>query len=287
MEISVPAVATATVPPPIGGSSACVTPSAVGSRLPHSLPGPGLAASAHPGLVRKIATCGTRTPPLLRKKARKAARRKLLGVLPQMKRLALIHNLYAVCVTLTYEDEHTHQAQDLSKFLQRLRAQIRRLYPDVPLLYLSSLDRTAHGSTLDGILHYHLLIWLPRGFRLEHDRLARWWPHGSTWNECCRNLRDWVRYITKATSAMFPKGARLYGYGGLDRAGKYSISRSSWPIWVKRLIPYGEHAKRVAGGGWVHMETGLWFESPWQWSPRGIRLKPGPGWWVGHPVFRR
>ncbi len=287
MEISVPSVAIAAVSPPIGGSSACATPTAPSSRLPHSLLGPGPAASARPELVKKIKTSGTSAPTPRPKKPRKAARRKFLTVLSQMKRLARAHDLHAVCLTLTYKTAHTHQAKDLSRFLQRLRMQIQRLYPGVPLLYLSSLDRAEPDSTLDGMLHYHLLIWLPRRFKLEHDRLARWWPHGSTWTESCRNLRDWVHYITKPTSARFPKNARLYGYGGLDLAGKYAVGRSGWPIWLKRLIPYGEHAKRAAGGGWIHIETGLWFESPWQWTPRGIRLKMGPGWWVGHPIFSR
>ncbi|WP_424654505.1 rolling circle replication-associated protein [Castellaniella sp.] len=287
MEISVPAVAIAAVQPPIGGSSACAIPTATSCRLPPSLPGPGIATSVCAVLVKKIKISGTHTPASPRKKARKAARRKLLGVLPQMKRLAPIHNLYAVCLTLTYRDAVTHQAKDLSRFLQRLRLQVRRLHPGTPLPYLSSFDRAEHGSIVDGLLHYHLVLWLPRGFRLEHDRLERWWPHGSTWTERCKNLRDWVHYITKPTSAIFPKGSHLYGYGGLDQTGKYAIGRSGWPIWLKRLIPYGEHAKRATGGGWVHIETGLWLESPWQWTPHGITFKPGPGWWIGSPVFKR
>lgn len=288
MEISAPTVAMATVPPPIGGSIACITPTASSGRLPHPLPGSGTRALARPELVKGIETSGTRRTLLpLRKKARKAARRKLLAVLPQVKRLARAHDLYAVCLTLTYKAAHMHQARDLSKFLKRVRAQIQRLYPGVPFPYLSSLDRAERDSTLDGMLHYHLVLWLPRGFRLEHDRLARWWSHGSTWTERCRNLRNWVCYITKATSAVFPAGARLYGYGGLDLAGKYAVGRSGWPVWLTRLIPYGEHARRMVGGGWVHMETGAWFESPWQWTPRGIRLKAGSGWWIGHPAFKR
>lgn len=235
-----------------------------------------------PELVKKITTSGASVAITPTKKRRTAARRKFRPVLRAQRRMARAHNLYAVSITLTYVDDRTHQSKDLSALMQAIRAYVRRRVPGVPVSYLWTLDR---GD--GGVLHYHLLIWLPRDVSLPPDRLEKWWTpgRGSTWRARTKKPSCWVRYITKPTAARFPKGARLYGYGGLDDAGRLSVQRAGWPRWLQRLIPAGEHAKRLSGAGWVHLETGSIYESPYVWTPRGVKLKPIlPLWWVLMPT---
>ncbi|CAM5199368.1 hypothetical protein CDEF62S_03618 [Castellaniella defragrans] len=204
-------------------------------------------------------------------RSRPAARRKLKAALGEQRRIARELGLEAICVTLTYRPDEAHAPRDLSAFRAALFAQVRRSHPSlkIPLPYLWVLDRGGVGEVKDdlvttGVLHYHLLLWVPRGFPLR-ERLARWWPHGSTWHERCKCPQDWTSYMTKATRATFPKGSRLYGCGGLDDTGKLAVARAGWPRWLLRHIPRGERAKRIAGVGWVHVETGELYESPYVW----------------------
>lgn len=245
---------------------------------PASSLGPGAKGSVEPLAGRSdspalVATTKgehhARLMPKLR--SRPAARRKLQAALTEQRRIAREYGLEAICMTLTYRTGADYAPRDLSKFRAVVFAQIKRSYPTlkIPLPYLWVLDRGSLGkmkgsSLTTGVLHYHLLLWVPRGFPLR-ERLARWWPHGSTWHERCKCPQDWTSYMTKATRATFPKGSRLYGCGGLDDTGKLAVARAGWPRWLLRHIPRGERAKRIAGAGWVHVETGELYESPYVW----------------------
>ena len=103
-------------------------------------------------------------------------------------------------------------------------------------------------------LHYHFIVWLPRGHKLNQAKLSSFWPWGSTWLEICRSVGAWARYMAKFNSvAKLPRGARLFGYGGLDEIGKMAVSRAGLPRWLLALLPVGHGGSRYAGGGWVDM----------------------------------
>lgn len=123
-------------------------------------------------------------------------------------------------------------------------------------------------------VHYHLILWLPRGYVLDHAKLAKWWPWGSTWLETCRSVKAWGRYMAKFDStAKLPKGARLYGYGGLDEVGKTAVLRAGLPLWLQALLPAGHRACRCPGGGWADAVTGEIYRSPYVWTPWGAVLR--------------
>lgn len=211
-------------------------------------------------LVKKIETSAASL-----KKRVCPCRKKLKAVTKEHRRIAKANGLFAVAATLTYARESDCCAKHITRFLNCLRSKLKR--QGHQLLYAWVLERA-------GALHYHLALWLPRGFKLDSAELAKWWPWGSTWIQGCRKVSAWIHYISKCNCKKdLPKGARVFGCGGLDAQGKQTTQYAMFPRWLKAVVPPGAKVKRVAKVGWINMETGEVYESPWIWTPRGCRLK--------------
>jgi hypothetical protein len=170
----------------------------------------------------------------------------------------------AVALTLTYRDNDQFAKAHITRFINCLRTKLKRM--GHTLAYVWVLERAT-------ALHYHLTLWLPYGFKLTHESLKSWWPWGSTWVEACHSVRAWGRYIRKTEDkANLPPKARLFGYGGLDLAGKEQVFIASLPYWLKLVLQSGAKVKR-AFGAWVDMLTGEIFSCPWIWTGRGFMLR--------------
>jgi hypothetical protein len=214
-------------------------------------------------LVRKTGTSATSSG-----KRKNAGRKKLNHIIEEQTRYAKVANLRAVAMTLTYENATEFLSKHISEFLGRLRRTLKRMGHGLPYAWV--LERASH-------LHYHLLLWLPRGYTLDLVKLSKWWPFGSTWVQSCRSVKAWGRYMAKFNSiAQLPKGARLYGYGGLDQDGKLAVSRAALPRWLLALAPAGHRVRRCPDGGWVDIATGEIYCSPYRWTPWGAVLKARP-----------
>lgn len=212
-------------------------------------------------LVKKIET----SPATSCRKRRNAARKKLKRVIQEQQRYAKTNGFRAVALTLTYRNAELFSAKHISAFLDTLRRALKRLGHVMPYAWV--LESGSH-------VHYHLILWLPCGFTLSYAKLAKWWPWGSTWLEFCRSVKAWACYICKFDSIFkLPKGARVYGYGGLDEPGRLAISRAGWPRWLRALLPVGHRARRISGRGWVDVQTGEIYSSPYVWTPWGARLR--------------
>lgn len=212
-------------------------------------------------LVRKTVT----SPASSSRKRKNTARKKLNRVITEQRRYSKVAGLRAVAVTLTYGNAAAFSRKHISTFLDRVRSALKRRGHIMPYAWV--LECASH-------LHYHLILWLPRGYVLAPAYLCKWWPWGSTWVESCRSVKAWCRYMAKFNStAKLPKGARLYGYGGLDDAGKTAVSRAALPRWLLVLLPSGHRASRFPGRGWVDIETGEIYRSPYVWTPWGAVLK--------------
>ena len=211
-------------------------------------------------LVNKIET----SPATALRKRKNSARKKLRSIIKEQKRYAKTAKLRAVALTLTYRDAKHFSKKHISGFLDRLRRALKRRGHIAPYAWV--LERASQ-------LHYHLILWIPHGYTLDPAKVLKWWPWGSSWVEACRNVTAWGRYIAKFDSAAkVPRGARLYGYGGLDDKGKLAISRNTCPRWLLALLPAGHRARRCRGGGWVDMTTGEIHRSPYKWTPWGAVL---------------
>ena len=116
-----------------------------------------------------------------------------------------------------------------------------------------------------GAMHYHILIWLPKGLTLPMPDKQGWWPHGWTKIEWARNPVGYMaKYSSKGDGPVnFPKGARIHGCGGL-RGEQLQESRF-WkrPTWLRDVTRINQTIRRRAGAGWFDLESGQEYQSPW------------------------
>ena len=117
-----------------------------------------------------------------------------------------------------------------------------------------------------GAVHYHAIIWWPSRLFMPNPDDAGWWPHGSSNVKRARHAVAYLaKYASKGTpeGEQFPKGLRLHGCRGLPVSPR---RRRAWllrPKWLRVLTTPDMHLDRAPGGGWVDVETGEFFLSPW------------------------
>jgi hypothetical protein len=170
-------------------------------------------------------------------------------------------------LTLTYRDVDGFIPRHVSELLNRIRGWLDRRGQELYYVWVAELQQR-------GALHYHLVIWLPRGLTLPKPDKQGWWPHGSTRIEWARNPIGYlIKYTTKFDSKFgLPKGARLHGAGGFDAASKQIRQWLNLPTWLKRLAGIGSAFVRVKGCGLVERDTGVCMQSPWRVSCSGGRV---------------
>lgn len=170
---------------------------------------------------------------------------------------------YTCMVTLTYRDGVEWQPGHVRAYLAAVRSWWRRTFPQSgrPLRYVWVAELTQRG-----VMHYHVIFWLPAGVLMPKADVRGWWPHGYTRTEAVRSP---VAYVTKYASkvdnvAGFPKGARLYGIAGL-RESRPVMRWWALPVWARELFGVRCGAGRVPGGG-IGPKYGEARSSPWEVS---------------------
>lgn len=216
------------------------------------------------GLVKKIET--SRSSRNI--KGTKQCRKSLMATTQEHQRYARSHDLRAVSLTLTYAEPKHYSSKHISDFLEPQRSAMRR--KKLKLCYIWRLERSP-----DGLLHYHVMLWLKRGEKITKPCLEQRWPYGCTQIEATRSPSAWTKYISKCSklSGHLPKGARGYGRGGLDEAGTQAVRRALFPLWLKKRVPVTESAKRVKNLGWVNTVSGEVLISPYIWTGSGCVLR--------------
>jgi hypothetical protein len=116
---------------------------------------------------------------------------------------------YSACLTLTYAPSHRWDRRDVSRFLNALRGYYKRRGWRFIYFWVAELQQR-------GAVHYHLIVFIPRSHKLPFP--DRWWRKGIT-NICAvrRFAKYLAKYLQKGSQGelKFPKGLRLFGYGGL------------------------------------------------------------------------
>ena len=170
-------------------------------------------------------------------------------------------------LTLTYRDVDGFRPRHISELIKRIRQWASRRGHALRYVWVAELQRR-------GALHYHVLLWLPRGLTLPKPDKQGWWPHGSTRIEWARNAIGYLcKYVSKFDELGFiPKGARLHGAGGYDEFAKQIRQWVNLPTWLKALAGVGSRYLRVKGVGLVERSTGVCVQSPWRMSFSGGRL---------------
>lgn len=137
-----------------------------------------------------------------------------------------------------------------------------------------------------GAVHYHLLVWLPRGVRMPKWDMPYalasgkvkppFWPHGMTNTQIAKSGVGYLmKYLSKLGElTRFPKGMRLYGVGGLCKTGRAVRAWYNLPEWVKRTYGVGE-IKR-AKNSFLLLATGEILEPAFKvvFAPSGLVITP-------------
>jgi hypothetical protein len=167
-----------------------------------------------------------------------------------------------VLLTLTYRDVDGWSARHLSDLLSHARRWLARRGCPLRYLWVAELQKR-------GAVHYHVVLWLPRGVTLPKPDKQGWWPHGMTKVEWARKPIGYLaKYVSKAECMeRFPKGLRLHARGGLEEEQRRRVSWWLLPRYVREhFTELGSRVIRQIGGGWLHVDTGEWIPA-WSASP--------------------
>lgn len=166
------------------------------------------------------------------------------------------HREHAVMVTLTYRgDNSAWRADQLTQAIRRFRAWCSRRCIACRYVWVAELQER-------GVIHYHLLAWMPRSVTMPKWDKQGWWPHGMTKTERARNAVPYLlKYLSKDASksfGSFPRGARLYGVGGLDASLRRARSWLNRPSFVQGNSSVNDGWRRAKGGGWMDLHGFVW-----------------------------
>jgi len=114
---------------------------------------------------------------------------------------------YLACITLTYASSSDWSPKDVSAFVRRLRSFYGRRKWRLVYFWVAELQKR-------GAVHYHVLVWVKRGHKLPFADVSGWWRKGMTHVMAIRSYGYIAKYLQKGGD--FPKGLRLFGYGGLN-----------------------------------------------------------------------
>ena len=166
--------------------------------------------------------------------------------------------VYTALLTLTYRDVDGWAPRHVSDALEAMRTWMKGRGHALRYVWVAELQER-------GAVHYHVLIWLPRGVRLPKPDNRGWWSHGSSRIEGARNSVGYLaKYASKClTVEKFPRGLRLSGFGGLDEQARQEATWWMLPSYVRERFTVADLVRRAPGGGFVASSTGEWIGSTW------------------------
>ncbi|RRN55354.1 replication initiation protein [Pseudoxanthomonas sp. SGNA-20] len=185
-------------------------------------------------------------------------------------------------LTATYAEGSNASPRDVSELVKRIRGHFDRFNrrkgrgrARLRYLWVGELTKRLRP-------HYHLLIWIPRGYFMGKPDARGWWPHGMTKMERARNAVGYLaKYASKFCGAMaeaFPKGFRTHGVGGLNDESRRELRWWKAPKDARDALgPLADIRKAL--GGYVDKLTGEFWPSPWRVSfikgrPVAWKLEP-------------
>lgn len=163
-------------------------------------------------------------------------------------------------ITLTYADADGWEAGHIAAFRMAMAKWCQRRGVRLRFVWVAELQER-------GALHYHVIVWLPKGKYLPHADACGWWPHGSTNIVTAQSPIGYItKYASKTTPAQargYPKGARMCGHGGLTTEGRRHLRYWHAPFWVRDALG-GRADIRKTVGGYFDRLTGEFLPSPWR-----------------------
>lgn len=167
-------------------------------------------------------------------------------------------------ITLTYRNAEDWSPKHVAEYVNRLRQWAKRRKFQMPYTWVAELQGR-------GALHYHLVVWVPRRFKVPTPDASGMWSFGSSnlrhvTGGCGGVMAYLGKYMSKntpSTAHQFPKGARMFGAGGLSPDDRREIRYRSAPFWVRDELGTFADIRRSVGG-WVDVLTGMFIRSPWK-----------------------
>jgi len=171
-----------------------------------------------------------------------------------------------IMVTLTYKDADSWRPEQISDFMRLVQTWacrkglkgVRGL--KLPYVWVAELQQR-------GAVHYHVLLWIPKRWRIPYPDKQGWWKYGSSGVDRVHNPVGYVsKYASKFESkgqAEFPKGLRLHGIGGLNAQEKRVVAWWKLPKDMRHGAEGSVAFRRAVGGGWENRDTGEVTPSLW------------------------
>lgn len=177
------------------------------------------------------------------------------------KRLQAERVRYKCClITLTYRKTGEWQPKHISAYIHLVRKYLAKRGHD--LLGVWKLEMQKRGA-----VHYHILLWLPKGVTLPFADKQGWWKHGASNQVWVKNAYGYcAKYIGKDEHGMIPKGARMFSLLGLEALEKREIRWWNTPAYIRDQWPMDHDPIRAKGGGWLSRLTGEVLHSGWQFG---------------------
>ena len=174
----------------------------------------------------------------------------------------------AVMITLTYKPGEGWQSDHMSTFIRHCRQYCKRRGFKFRYVWVAEIQekrKIRYNCKTEEAVHYHVLVWLPKGITFPKPDKQGWWPHGMTKLEWVRKsaVGYVAQYTSKGGKSDFPKGCRICGSGGLDEAARSERAWWMLPRWARDYWSIEDKPRRMPGGGFVSLITGEWKPSPW------------------------
>lgn len=163
---------------------------------------------------------------------------------------------YPVFITLTYEDQDLWESKDISRLIDYYRKDWQQRLGRDPshfrYVWVAEMQKR-------GVIHYHLVLWCPRGKSLaKPDTDAGWHKGMSNIIGVRKGVIGYLsKYLSKGSKpaehegsvVYFPKGARIFGMGGLSSAARGKIAYKKLPRYVREYFDHSDgKVKKVLGG---------------------------------------
>ena len=140
------------------------------------------------------------------------------------------------------------------------------------------------GGANHGQVHYHLVVFVPRGLTPPMPDKQGWWRKGMS---NCKWARSPVGYLAKYTSKgtdglSMPTGARLWGISGLSPSVRVRLAFALAPKWLQSFCEQVDVVRQIANGWWRNCTSGWEYRSPWEfeWGVHGPTVR-----WRGWTEF--
>jgi hypothetical protein len=178
-------------------------------------------------------------------------------------------------VTVTYRPDEQWDAGDVRKLVKHYRQWGLRRGHRLPIVWVAEV----HGGDGPnrGRIHYHLVIFVPRGLTPPMPDKQGWWPKGmSNCKWAYRPVGYLCKYASKGSwNLPLPSGAHLWGVSGLTVDQRARVGLALAPIWLQGFCLPDETVKKLPNGWWRNCTIGWEYRTPWDfcWGDLGPSAK--------------